>query len=61
MICKRLATAFGGAALLAAASIVPAIASEKVSERLTSSETEMGLLIKTPEIPHGLSFNRQMT
>ncbi len=60
MLSKKVGTALGGAALLAAAMIIPAIATEKDNDRLQGSETGLGLLIQTPDTPHGISFTRQM-
>ncbi|MEM8646728.1 MAG: hypothetical protein AAGF86_10325 [Pseudomonadota bacterium] len=61
MISKKVGTALGGAALLAAVTILPAIATEHASDPQQNSETGLGLLIQTPDTPHGISFTRQMT
>ncbi len=61
MISKKVGTALGGAALLAAAMIIPAIATEQAGDQQQNSETGLGLLIQTPDTPHGITFTRQMT
>ena len=60
MICKTLSTAAIGVGLLTLASIVPALASEHFVPKGVQGETQMGLLIKTPDTPHGVSFNQQI-
>lgn len=69
MITAKFAVAAAGAGLLALMSTAPLMAEGAITPHQSSEkrvmanamrEVPLGLLIKTPEIPHGVSFNRQL-
>jgi len=69
MITTKVSAIALAAGLLAVVSVAPSFAdqtqapteaSEKVALLQGAGEVPLGLLIKTPEIPHGVSFSRQV-
>ncbi len=69
MITTKISAIAVAAGLIAAMSTAPSFADqtrapseafEKIASLQGAGEIPLGLLIKTPEIPHGVSFSRQI-